>query len=119
MKKKTSKPELTEANVNIEAEVIKIFAVDGIEYDFNENKFGNREKLEQYFEEKIKPFVLSKIIQYKMNVGDSFYFADREQESGVWSIKLLGRQYFVDIDERFIDEKYLNIEVILEDWYFD
>ena len=83
---------------DVEAKVIKIFAVDQIEYDFGENKFGNRDKLEKYFEENIKQFVLNKIIQYKMNTGDNFHFSEREQEAGVWQI---------------------DIEVYLDDWYFD
>lgn len=118
MKARTKKTE-TKKVVGIEAKVKKIFAVDDIEYDFDENKFGDRDKLEKYFEEKIKPFVLGKIIQYKMNIGDSFYFSERGQEAGVWQIKLLGRKYFVDIEEKIVDEKYLDIKVYLDDWYFD
>ena len=122
VKKETLKVDLNstdKVSIPVELRVKKIFAVDDIEYDFDENKFGNRDKLEKYFEEKIKPFVLGKIIQYKMNIGDSFYFSEREQEAGVWQIKLLGRKYFVDIEEKMVDEKYLDIEVYLDDWYFD
>ena len=123
MKKKELKTvknqNVKKSNSVVEARVKKIFAVDEIEYDFDENKFGNKDKLETYFKERIEPFVLRKIIQYKMNIGDGMYFSEREQEAGVWQIKIIGRKYFVDIQENTVDEKYLDVEVFLDDWYFD
>ncbi len=105
--------------VDFEQRVRRIFAVDGIDFSFYENKNGDVGKLEKYFDEKIKNFVLQNIIKHKIGIGGYLIFCEEEQESGVWHIELKNIMYSVSIDDETDIEKELKIDVLLDDFWFD
>ena len=116
---KETKKSRTKKVVDFEQQVMRIFAVENIDFNFFENTKGNVEKLEEYFNEKIKNFVLQNIIKHKIKIGGYLIFCEEEQESGVWHIKLNNIMYSIIIDDEKKIEKELNIDVLLDDFYFD